>query len=346
MAGKPILLGSTLPELEQVAAALAMPRYAARQIASWLYGQRVADFAAMSNLSAAHRAALAERYALGRYAPAAVQASRDGTTKLLFAPPDGQGAGVEAVLIPEEGRATLCVSSQAGCRMGCRFCMTARMGFGRHLAAGEMLNQLFSAAGSERLTNLVLMGMGEPLDNLEEVLRFLAVATAPWGMGWSPTRITLSTVGLLPALRRFLDESRCQLAISLHSPFADERQALMPAQRAHPIADVLSLLRRYRWEGQRRVSFEYIMLAGVNDSPRHAAALAAMLGGLSCRVNLLHFHQIPDSEFRSSPPSVIDGFRTMLAQRGLSTTVRTSRGEDIGAACGMLATQQGASLQT
>ncbi|MDR0566583.1 MAG: 23S rRNA (adenine(2503)-C(2))-methyltransferase RlmN [Prevotellaceae bacterium] len=336
MEHKRALLGKTLAGLEQVAAELSMPGFAARQLAGWLYRRRVADIGGMSNLSAAHRAMLAERYDVGVRPFSAAQESKDGAQKYLFAVGGEKRAYVESVLIPEAGRATLCLSSQAGCPMGCKFCMTARMGFRHNLTSGEIINQIFGVPRSGQLTNLVFMGMGEPMSNIDSLLESLEVITAPWGMGWSPARVTVSTVGVLPALRRFLDESRCHLAVSLHSPFADERRALMPVQKAFPAEDVVALIRRYRWTGQRRVSFEYILFDGLNDTPRHAAALARLLGGFECRVNLIRFHRIPGSELRGSPPQAMERFKEMLLQRGLLTTIRASRGEDILAACGML----------
>jgi 23S rRNA (adenine2503-C2)-methyltransferase len=338
MEAKIPLIGKTLPELELIAAEAGMPRFAAKQMADWLYKKRTVNIADMSNLSAKHRELLAQRYCVGLRTPANAQTSKDGTRKYLFEVDGKKQPSVEAVAIPDGDRVTLCVSSQAGCKMGCTFCMTARMGFLQHLTAAEIINQIFSVSESAQLSTLVFMGMGEPLDNLDNVLKSLEIIIAPWGMAWSPTRVTVSTIGVLPALKRLLDESRCHLAVSLHSPFADERLALMPAQKAHPIAETLDLIRRYDWTGQRRVSFEYITFAGINDTPRHAAALAKMLGGFECRVNLIRFHQIPDSPLRGSPPTTVEKFKNLLLQKGVNTTIRASRGEDILAACGMLST--------
>ncbi|MDR2814700.1 MAG: 23S rRNA (adenine(2503)-C(2))-methyltransferase RlmN [Prevotellaceae bacterium] len=336
MEHKQALLGKTLAGLGQVAADLSMPKFAAGQMADWLYKKRAADIGGMSNLSAKCRAMLAEQYSIGLRPSSAVQESKDGTKKYLFGVGGEKGAYVESVLIPEAGRATLCLSSQAGCPMGCKFCMTARMGLRHNLTSGEIINQIFSIPDSSRLTNLVFMGMGEPMSNMDSLLESLEIITAPWGMAWSPTRVTVSTIGVTPALQRFLDESRCHLAVSLHSPFADERRELMPMQKAFPVEEVIALIRRYDWTGQRRVSFEYILFDGVNDTPRHAAALAHLLGNLECRVNLIRFHRIPDSPLHGSPMQAIEKFKKMLTQKGLVTTIRSSRGEDILAACGML----------
>ena len=240
-------------------------------------------------------------------------------------------------MIPDEDRRTLCVSSQAGCKMGCKFCMTGRQGFHGHLSAGDILNQLLSVAESDDLTNVVFMGMGEPLDNYENVKRAIDILTADWGFGWSPKRITLSSIGVLPNLRRFLDETRCHLAISLHDPFGDERLGLMPVQQVYPLEEVLALIRQYDFTGQRRVSFEYTMFSGLNDDKRHADALVRMLRGLECRVNLIRFHKIPDFPYETSHDGSMELFRDRLTRAGITATIRASRGEDIYAACGMLA---------
>ncbi len=338
------LLGKTLPELRELATSLGLPAYAGGQLAQWLYQKRVTDVESMTNLSKAARAALAERCEVGRTLPEEVLTSSDGTRKYLF-PTSIPGQYVETVMIPQyedgsEGglaRATACVSSQAGCKMACRFCMTGRGGFHGHLSAAEILSQLLGIEEAEQLTNAVFMGMGEPLDNWEEVSRALEVITAPWGLGWSPKRVTVSTIGVLPKLKRFLDESRCHLAVSLHNPFPEERAALMPVQKGWPVEEVIALLRGYDFSGQRRVSFEYTMFAGVNDTPRHADALARLLRGIECRVNLIRFHAIPDSPLRTSSPQAIAAFQARLQKSGITTTLRASRGEDIMAACGLLA---------
>ena len=341
---KEALLGKTLSELQAVAAAAGLPSYAGGQLAQWLYVRRVRTFDEMTNLSKAARAALAETYEVGRNRPVEAFTSKDGTRKYLF-PTRAEGKFIETVMIPQfedgsEGglaRATACVSSQIGCKMGCRFCMTGRGGFHGHLSAAEILSQLMDIDEADELTNVVFMGMGEPLDNWPEVSRALTVLTEPWGFAWSPKRITVSTIGVMPVLERFLEESRCHLAVSLHNPFPAERAALMPVQKGWPIADVIALLRRYDFSGQRRVSFEYTMFAGVNDSARHADALARLLRGLPCRVNLIRVHAIPDSPLRTSGDAAIAAFQARLQKAGITTTLRASRGEDILAACGLLA---------
>ncbi|MDE5944506.1 MAG: 23S rRNA (adenine(2503)-C(2))-methyltransferase RlmN [Rikenella sp.] len=331
------LSGLSVDELKIVAAEVGLRPFAARQMADWLYKKRTAQVEAMTNLSVAARQRLQELgYVVGRIEPIQVQESCDGTKKYLF-PTLGSGA-IEAVYIPDGERATLCVSSQAGCKMGCRFCMTGRQGFQHHLTAGEILNQVLSIPESERLTNIVFMGMGEPMDNLEAVLRAVEILTAEWGLGWSPTRITVSTVGVVPAMERLLRETKVHLAVSLHDPFGEERHALMPIQNRYPIGKVVEALRKFDFAHQRRLSFEYIVFDGVNDSPRHVEGLTELLRGLNCRINLIRFHAIPDSPLRGVAPERMRWMNGALNAAGITTTTRSSRGEDILAACGLLST--------
>ena len=217
--------------------------------------------------------------------------------------------------------------------------MTGQSGYHGQLTAAEIISQFMNIDEAQELTNAVFMGMGEPLDNWEEVSKVLQILTSDWGFGWSPKRITLSTVGVLPNLKSFLDDFKCHLAVSLHTPFDEERAALMPVQKAFKLEDVISLIRSYDFTGQRRVSFEYIMFSGVNDTKRHADAMIRMLSGLECRINLIRFHSIPGSSLQSSPRKRIDDFKARLNNAGIVTTLRASRGEDIMAACGLLAGQ-------
>ena len=332
-----------MSELQSVAASVGLPKFAGKQLAEWLYVRRVKTFDEMTNISLKGREALRARYEIGRHEPIAQAESVDGTRKYLFEVEiGGNKQYLETVYLPEEDRATLCVSTQAGCKMGCRFCMTGTLGFHGQLSAGEILNQLFEAdclaLSDERLaiTNVVLMGEGEPMDNIAEVLRALEVMTSDYGCGWSPKRITVSTVGVIDGLRRFLNESECHLAISLHNPFAAERAAIMPAEKAWPMKEVMSLLREYDWSHQRRVSFEYICWHGANDTIRHAKELLRLLHGLDCRVNLIRFHAGVDKEFAASDERQMEWLRDYLSEHGVTTTIRKSRGEDILAACGML----------
>lgn len=328
------LLGNTLPELKIITENLNLPSFTAKQISDWIYKKRVSEIDLMTNLSASTREVLSSTYEVGGFAPLKRSLSKDGTKKYLF--PSLISTPIEAVMIPDEERATLCLSSQAGCKMGCLFCMTGRMGFKGHLTAGEIISQVINVDEVESLTNVVYMGMGEPMDNIENVLKSTEIMTADWGFGWSPKRITVSTIGVPAALKTFLDRSKCHLAVSLHNPYDNERADLMPVQKAWPIEDIISLIKSYDFTGQRRVSFEYIMFSGWNDTKRHADALTRMLKGLECRVNLIRFHEIPDFSLKSSPDLIIENFRNRLNSAGITSTIRASRGEDILAACGML----------
>ena len=331
------LLGKTPEELRSIALECGLPAFAGKQMAQWLYQKRVAGIPEMTNLSKQGRDALSEKYEVGLARPLDVQTSADGTRKYLF-PVNGDATNaVEAVMIPDEDRRTLCVSSQAGCKMGCKFCMTGRQGFHGNLSAADILSQFFAVEEAGQLTNTVFMGMGEPLDNWAEVRRVIDVLTADWGWAWSPKRVTLSTIGVLPNLKRYLDESKCHLAVSLHNPFPEERLQMMPVQKAWPLEDVIALLRQYDFTGQRRVSFEYTVFAGWNDSKRHADALLKLLQGLECRVNLIRFHRIPDFPYGPASREQMEDFRDRLNRGGITATIRASRGEDIFAACGLLA---------
>ena len=336
MVEKKKLMGMTLAELQQVAAEVGLPGYTAKQMADWLYKKHVTEVSEMTNVALAKRSALAERYEVGAYPPAMAQRSVDGTIKYLYAA--GEGHFVESVYIPTEDRATLCVSSQVGCKMNCLFCMTGKQGFSANLTANQILNQIQSLPERESLTNLVFMGMGEPLDNVNELFKVLEILTAPWGYGWSPKRITVSTVGAMKGLRRFLEESECHLAFSLHSPYPEERLSLMPVEKAFPAQEVIDLIRHYDFTHQRRVSFEYIVFKGLNDDLKHADALARLLRQIPCRVNLIRFHAIPNVPLQTSDMARMEAFRDRLNAKGVVCTSRASRGEDIFAACGMLST--------
>ena len=345
------LLGKSLTELQAIAIEAGLPRFVGKQLCEWIYRKRVCSFDEMSNISLKAREALKEKYCIGRIQPTAEAVSVDGTKKYLFPVSIQQSTinnqYIECVYLPEDDRVTLCVSTQAGCKMGCKFCMTGTLGFHGNLSAADILAQVLHFPD---LTNLVLMGEGEPMDNIDNVLRALNVLTSEWGLGWSPKRITVSTVGILesgkskvesqkPALQRFLDETDCHLAISLHNPNADERAAIMPAQKLTPISDVLDLVRQYEWSRQRRLSFEYICWAGINDDIPHAKQLLRLVQGIPCRVNLIRFHESADNSnqlFPSSNEQRMIAFRDYLSAHGVTCTIRRSRGEDILAACGML----------
>ena len=330
------LLGMTLDELQSVVRGLGMPKFAAKQIASWLYDKKVNSIDEMTNLSLKHREALGAEYEVGGIPPVEAMRSVDGTIKYLFQV--GEKNFVEAVYIPDDDRATLCVSSQVGCKMNCKFCMTGKQGFTTNLTANQILNQISSLPERDKLTNVVLMGMGEPLDNLDEVLKVLEVLTAPYGYGWSPKRITLSSIGLRKGLQRFIEESDCHLAISLHSPVPSQRLDLMPAERAFSITEIVDLLKNYDFSKQRRLSFEYIVFKGVNDSLIYAKELVKLLRGVDCRINLIRFHAIPGVDLEGTDMEAMVTFRDYLTSHGVFSTIRASRGEDIFAACGMLST--------
>ena len=337
------LYGQTLSQLEALCNRLEMPRFAAKQIARWLYDKHATTIEAMSDLSVRHRALLAETYEVGFTAPEKVSISADGTKKYLYR--TSQNHFIESAYIPDGDRATLCISSQAGCRMGCRFCATGRQGLQHSLSTNEILNQIGSLPERERLTNVVFMGMGEPLDNLDSLLPTLEILTSAWGFGWSPTRITVSTAGVASRLERFLEATQVHLAVSLHNPFPHERAEIMPVEKAWPIREVVEILRRYDFTHQRRVSFEYIVMSDLNDSPRHIRELCRLLDGIKCRINLIRFHKIPGSPYFSPDDRAMIAFRDALTAKGIHTTIRTSRGEDIQAACGLLSTAQNEAAQ-
>ena len=330
------MLGKTLAELKGVAASLGMPAFTGGQMAKWLYGKHVATIDDMTDLSKANRERLKEHYTIGCMPPAECQRSVDGTVKYLF--PTQSGKFVETVYIPDGDRATLCVSSQVGCKMNCLFCQTGKQGFEGNLTAADILNQIYSLPERDSLTNIVFMGQGEPMDNLDNVLRATGVLTADWGYAWSPKRITVSSVGVKNKLKRFIEESECHVAISLHSPLHEQRAMLMPAEKAMPVAEIVEMLRGYDFSHQRRLSFEYIVFGGVNDSTMHAREIIRLLKGLDCRINLIRFHPIPGVDLHGTDDARMEALRDYLTGHGVFTTIRASRGQDIYAACGLLST--------
>ena len=339
------LLGLRIDELSDVAMKLGLPRFAGKQIAEWIYGRHATSIDEMTNISKAHRALLAEHCEIGWAGPIDTQRSKDGTTKYLFpvetTQPAGGGKMVETVFIPEDGgRATLCVSSQVGCKMNCLFCQTGKQGFEGNLTANDILNQVYALPERDSLTNIVFMGQGEPMDNLDNVLRATEILTADYGWAWSPKRITVSSVGVKNKLKRFLEESNCHIAISLHAPTHALRAELMPAERGMSIEEVVELLRGYDFSHQRRLSFEYIVFGGINDTPAHAREIVGLLKGLDCRINLIRFHQIPNVPLHGADETRMEQLRDYLTAHGIFTTIRASRGEDIYAACGLLSTSK------
>ena len=332
------LFGLTLSQLKELVSKLGLPAFTAIQLAEWLYKKRVTSIAAMTNLSKQTREKLEMHYTIELIPSSKVQTSVDGTKKYLY--PTQTTKFIEAAYIPDAERATLCVSTQIGCKMGCLFCMTGKQGFQGNLSSGEILNQIQSLPEFEKLTNIVYMGMGEPLDNVDAVLDSIEIMTSEKGYGWSPKRITVSTIGIIPAMNRFLEESQAHLAVSLHSPFDEERQEIMPIQSVYPITEVITEIRRWQLGRQRRISFEYIMFKGVNDTARHANELVRLLNGIKCRINLIRFHSIPDTPLEGTSEAGIVEFQNRLKAKGLTVTVRASRGQDIFAACGLLSTKE------
>ena len=333
---KPCLIGMTTQELQQVAAKLSMPKFTSRQMQEWIYGKIVDDIDCMTNISKQNREKLKQYYSLGAAKPIETLVSCDGTEKYLF--PTANGLFVETVYIPDRDRGTLCVSSQVGCKMNCLFCQTGKQGFQGNLTVNDILAQIHWAIREKNITNIVFMGQGEPFDNLNALMVAIERLTSETGYGWSPRRITVSTVGLKKNLKRFLDESQCHLAVSLHAPLHELRLKLMPAEKQFKVEEIVELLRKYDFAHQRRLSFEYIVFKGENDSRPHADALLRLLRGLDCRVNLIRFHQIPDVPLTGADDQTMIAFRDYLTKHGLFTTIRASRGEDIMAACGLLST--------
>ena len=336
MNDKTPLLGMTLAELKEVAKNVGLPAFAGGQIAQWIYIKHVRSIDKMTNISKAGREKLSAQYTIGCMPHLDAQYSKDGTIKYLF--PTQSGKFVETVFIPENDRATLCVSSQVGCKMNCLFCQTGKQGFEGNLTACDIINQIYSLPEADRLTNIVFMGQGEPMDNLDNVLRVTNLLTADYAYAWSPKRITVSSVGVKNKLKRFIEESDCHLAISLHSPVPEQRSMLMPAERGFHIQDIVEMLRNYDFSHQRRLSFEYIVFGGLNDSMTHARELVKLLHGLDCRINLIRFHKIPDVSLDGAPEEKMEAFRDYLTNHGIFTTIRASRGQDIFAACGLLST--------
>lgn len=334
---KAVILGMTLEEINNVINDFNLPRYTAREIALWIYRRGAVTFDEMTNISKNVRKLLEDRFIIGCFPPKDVSVSSDGTKKYLF---PAQGTRyIETAYIPDKKRHTLCVSSQVGCKLGCLFCMTARQGFQGNLTSGEIINQIVSLPEKEKITNLVFMGMGEPFDNTDALLKALEIITADYGLAISPKKITVSTVGLIPGMKKYIEQSRCQLAISLHSPFDDERATLMPIETIYPIRKVIEVLKSYSFEKQRRLSFEYILFSGLNDTAKHINELIRLLNGLRCRINLMKYHPLPGTPLQGTTDKDLQQFRDKLDKKGITTTIRASRGEDILAACGLLSTK-------
>ncbi len=334
--GKKRFLGMTLAQLKEAVAEVGMPAFTAKQIADWIYKKRVGTIDDMTNISQANRKKLSELFEVSIAEPVETIRSTDGTVKYLYEVENRRF--VEAVYIPDGERATLCVSSQVGCKMNCLFCMTGKQRYTANLTANEILNQIFALPEFEKLTNIVFMGMGEPCDNLDNLLQTIEILTADYATAWSPHRLTVSTVGLRKGLQKLLDAGEYHIAISLHHSVPERRGELMPAERGYSITEIVELLKRYDFSHQRRLTFEYIVFKGVNDSISHARKLLALLNGLDCRINLIRYHAIPEVPLEGIDNDGMIRLRDFLTANGIFTTIRASRGEDIFAACGMLST--------
>jgi 23S rRNA (adenine2503-C2)-methyltransferase len=330
------LYGKTLAELKEIIVSMGLPSYTVRQLCDWLYKKHAGSFDEMSNISKRTREALSVNFFMHKSAPSGVQVSEDGTRKYLFQA--AKDKYVESVFIPEKNRNTLCISTQVGCKMDCLFCMTGKQGFQGNLSVAEILNQVTSLPERDQISNVVYMGMGEPLDNTENVIKSAEIMTSDYGFGWSGSRLTLSTIGMMPALEKVILETNCHIAISLHSPFEEERLFLMPVEKVFPVKHVIEFLKKSQVRRRRRISFEYIMFKDMNDTFRHVNGLTRLLNGLNCRINLIRFHEIPGVRLQSSSDETMIRFRDRLNEKGILTTIRASRGQDIFAACGMLST--------
>jgi len=330
----------TPAELEDWVQQAGQPRYRAQQLLNWVYRRQVEDVQAMTNLSKEFRSWLRGRLLMRSMECVDCLQDSDGTRKLIFRLSDGRQ--VESVLIAEEARLTLCLSTQVGCGFGCRFCLTGRLGLQRNLSAGEIVEQFCAArrqlASEERITNLVFMGMGEPLANLQQVLKSLEILTSSKAVDFSPRRITVSTVGLVPQMERLGDRFPVNLAVSLHAADNETRTMLMPVNRKYPLEEVLECCRRLPLKPRQRITFEYLLLRGVNDSDEAASKLARLLTGMKAKVNLIPFNDYPGAEFSRPSASRIEAFRQILVAHHLTATVRQSRGTSILAACGQLGT--------
>jgi 23S rRNA (adenine2503-C2)-methyltransferase len=326
-------------ELEQFVLDLGQERYRAKQLVKWLYQKGTINFDEMTDLSKPLRETLHQKAFISCLTSKKVETSLDGSRKFLFPLVDGHS--VESVLIPDESRLTLCISTQVGCPLSCRFCLTGRMGFVRNLAPSEMLNQILAVqrewAAHGRITNIVLMGMGEPLANYDNTVRAIEIMQYELGLGLSARRITLSTAGLVPQMERLITAGlRFQLAVSLNAADDDTRSFLMPINKSHPLKDILEICRRFPLRPRERVTFEYVLIDGINDSPRDALRLVRLLRGIPCKVNLIPLNEAPELEFRRPPDEKVHAFQRVLLDNHITCIIRKSRGSDISGACGQL----------
>jgi 23S rRNA (adenine2503-C2)-methyltransferase len=336
------LKGMSQGELERFVLDLGQERYRAKQLVKWLYQKATTDFNEMTDLSKPFRETLEGVAFISFLTPKKVETSLDGARKFLFSLMDGQG--VESVLIPDGSRLTLCISAQVGCPLGCRFCLTGKMGFVRNLTASEMLNQILAAQREGislgKITNIVLMGMGDPLANYQNTVKAIEIMQHELGLGLSARRITLSTAGLVQQMERLVSaELRFQLAVSLNAADDDTRSFLMPINKSHPLKEILGICRRFPLRPRERITFEYVLIDGINDSPRDALRLVRLINDIRCKVNLIPLNESPELEFQRPSDETVHEFQKILLDRHITCIIRKSRGGDISAACGQLRAQ-------
>jgi 23S rRNA (adenine2503-C2)-methyltransferase len=304
------------------------------KVATWLYRKKIKDLLQINDIPKALKEFLAANFTTGLFSPIASEISADKSIKYLFK--SVSDSRYETVFLPDDKRITVCVSTQAGCRMGCPLCQTGRHGFHGNLSAGEILNQIISLPDASKITHVVFMGMGEPLDNLEEVIKVCQIITSEWGLAISHRNVTVSTVGITPAIKEFLERSDCNLTLSLHSPFPDQRREMVPVEKVYPVLEIIEMMKIYPLMKKRRLSIAYVMINEVNDSDRHLDAIIELFRGTSVRINLLHYHNETSDKYISSPSERMMDFKHKLVTSGISASIRKSRGEDISAACGLL----------
>lgn len=331
------LFGKNLSQITDICKRVKLGKGTAKELFKYIYRKGESDFYKMELLSDKARNILSDNFEISTTTFVDVQTSVDGTKKYLFKYDDNKF--VEAAYIPEADRATLCISCQMGCKMGCSFCFTAKQGFQCDLTVAQIINQLHSIPERNKVTNIVFMGMGEPFDNMENVFSAIDILSDHNGYSLAETRITVSTIGIIPGMKRLLEDTACKLAISLHNPIAEQRREIMPVEKVHSIENIKSYLQTLEKKDQQRVFFEYIVFSELNHSEQHADELGNLLSDLACKVNLIKYNTAPDSEFVSPTDSIIEEFQKKLINKGIVTTYRRSRGADIFAACGLLSTK-------
>ncbi len=344
MTDRPNIRDLSLEQIEALIVSQGKEKYRARQIMKWLYQTGATSFAQMTTLARAFRAEMEERFTASEPALARIQTSADGTRKVLFRL--GDGLAVESVLIPGKNHWTACISTQAGCAMGCLFCLTGRQGLKRNLNPSEITGQMTMlrrhTPEGMQIKNIVLMGMGEPLANYDHTIQAIRILTSDYGLGFSNRKITVSTCGLAPRIVQLGRDICVNLAISLNAPDDRRRSELMPVNRKYPLATLLEACRDYPMPGRRMLTFEYILMAGVNDSPEDARLVAELLKGVRCKLNLIAFNEFPGSPFKTPTPEAVSAFQQVLLDRHYTAILRASRGRDILAACGQLSGQAAA----